>query len=760
MLNNANIEDNWDDVGLLLPFDVNFIDVKHSHNIAEMVGNPIITKSTTQIRFGSGAISFNGINDRLRYMQDDDTKLGSGDFTVEFWCYPKNMGSAGGGAVGNIRGLFANNTVYSTTPSSRTLLVKIDASAIYLEVAGIPVGASKEIGTYQWYHVAVSRIGTDLRFFVNGELIHTYTSANYDFPTTNMIIGAANVGSWAHFSGNIDDFRFTKNVGRYSDNFVPPTDPYPVGFTTREAVNYFPMARFLARNGNTDSSYNNHRINYNRPPDVSAEKLFIDGTNSYFFLNTFFATVPDNDFRLGNNNFTIECWVNASTTSNYQTICSSYGFPTWGNFWMGLTGNVLEIRYGAGGSDSRYLRHYGFVSNLNTYTHRIPANKWCHVAWTREYNVNRIFIGGKLAVTFYDYSYWGSNVLTFGASAFQMAVFRQANLSSWWEQYYNENSYYTGFINDIRVSNLVCKYKSDFDPYAEYPLKRDRDTSLFDPDNMSIDYFEPVIMSKVEVENNNNIFWFNDNSGFVLQKPASNTPGVWITAAARNTSTNEISITTSDGVTRNLGTIFNTTPVPTSTAVGSGNLSSISGTELTFTEFTVSGDVVKNDISTRQTLTSNKVYDKGVSTLGCIRLSVCTEPGVLYNSGPTANAWNTQVLNTIASSVDGVILNTNGSFELPAGRYLVVGIAGSYTGSYSAWRLYNNTTSQELLKTNSEFFGGNTSTCVAFEGSFSLLNTSTLVFQQFPLTTATTSLGMPAAFGHSMQQNLTIFKVD
>lgn len=761
MLNSPNVEDNWDNVGLLLPFDNNFVDLKHVHNAAEVVGNPAIIKSAAQIRFGSGAVSFAGVNDRLRYLQDDDTRLGSGDFTVEFWFYPRILGSAGGGAISGYRGLFANNTVYSTVSTNRTLLIKIDTSRVYLEIAGIPIGNSTEVSIYQWFHAAVSRIGTNIFFFINGELIHTYENANYDFPANNMSIGAANVGSWAHFAGNIDDFRFTKGVGRYNNNFVPPTSAYPAGFTTRQPVNYFPMARFIAKNGNIDSSYSNRKINYNRPPDISAEKLFIDGSTSYFFLNTFFATLPDVDFRLGQNNFTIECWVNASTTRSEQTICASYGYPTWGNFWMGLTGNVLEIRYGAGGNDSRRLRSFGFIGDLNTYTYRIPADQWCHVAWSRDGNVNRIFIGGKIAATFNDFSYWGSNVLTFGGTAFQVAVYREANLSSWWEHYYSEGSYYTGFINDIKVSNLVCKYKQNFDPYLEYPLNQAKDATFFDPTNVLIDHFEPIIMSKVEIDNNNNnIFWFNNSSGFVLQKPGNTVPGVWITSAVRDTSTNEIIITTSDGNTRNLGTIFNTTPIPQSTSTGSGLLSSVNGSNLTFNQLTVSGDATKIDNTKQQTISSNKTYDRGVSTSGSIRVSVCTEPGVLYNSGPVANTWNTQILNTIASTVDNVTLNTDGTLILPAGVYHAIGYTSSYSGGYSAWRLYNNTAGQEIIKAHSEYYAGSTSPCVAIEGSFVLNTTTTISFQQFPLTTATTSLGMPAAYGHSTLQSLIFFKVD
>lgn len=758
MLNDPSIEENWSDVTLLLTFDTDFIDSKNSINASDVIGAPTITKSATETKFG-GCVQFNGVEDKLRYQNDEDTRIGTGDFTIEFWIYPKRFGSAGGGAVGNVRGIFANNTIYSTASNSRTLIIKLDSDDLSLEVAGIAVGSSIKIGVYDWTHVAVSRIGTDLMFFVDGELVHTYINATYDFSSNNFVIGAANVSSFAHFYGNVDDFRFTKGVGRYSESFPIPTSAYPIGNTKPKAVNYFPMVRLLGAYGSVDSSYNQYNLNINRPPTRNTEVPFIDGSPSLYFHSSFIATPYSSDFRLGANDFTIEAWVNTNNSGN-RTICASYGYPVRGNFWFGLVGDTLRVRRGDGSSDSRYLRSEELFTFDGSYVGRIPANTWCHVAWTRKSGVNRLFINGVIAKTFGNGTNWTSSVITMGASAFRMSVYRQSNLSSWWDRVYVEQNHFLGSMNDVKVSNLVCKYTSNFDPYLEYPLNRPRDTSLFNDANVEIGHFDPVIMSEFEIDNkNNNIFWFNDGSGFVLQKPANTVPGVWITNATINAS-NELVITTSNGTVQNLGTIFNTSVQSQVTATGTGNLTTNGGTELTFNPITTSGDLVIQDSPSRQTLTTNKIYDAGTSVLGWMRAGVYVEPGTSFTMPATNSVWTTQNLNTVATNIPGASLN-NSQITLPPGTYYaIINTTGYFAATcYHAWRLYNNTTLQDIVRNNSDFYVAGWSPTSQMEKSFILNETTNLSLQVFVLSTTSSALTVQAAAGAQPFQQLTIFKV-
>jgi len=70
-------------------------------------------------------------------------------------------------------------------------------------------------------HIAVTRLGTSLRIFINGtQLSSTVTnSTNWGAITR---IGAIDSGGSQNFLGYIDDLRITR-FARYTANFTPPT---------------------------------------------------------------------------------------------------------------------------------------------------------------------------------------------------------------------------------------------------------------------------------------------------------------------------------------------------------------------------------------------------------------------------------------------------------------------------------------------------------------------------------------------------------
>ena len=78
------------------------------------------------------------------------------------------------------------------------------------------------------YHVAISRVGSNLRLFIAGNLVATYTGSLGNFTNINTWEWGGftylNLGFWVN--ANYDVIRMTKNVGRYTANFNPETDTY------------------------------------------------------------------------------------------------------------------------------------------------------------------------------------------------------------------------------------------------------------------------------------------------------------------------------------------------------------------------------------------------------------------------------------------------------------------------------------------------------------------------------------------------------
>lgn len=130
--------------------------------------------------------------------RDCDSLTFSGDFTFELWAHP--------------------------TKASRCLLST--ASGITINNGNLTgIGSTISLGGYgvttglgAWSHIALSRVGTTLRVFINAvkiaEVTHSGTVSFNDLDLGVLNTGDAN----NHFEGQIGQVRATKGVGRYVTN--------------------------------------------------------------------------------------------------------------------------------------------------------------------------------------------------------------------------------------------------------------------------------------------------------------------------------------------------------------------------------------------------------------------------------------------------------------------------------------------------------------------------------------------------------------
>jgi SPP1 family predicted phage head-tail adaptor len=168
-------------------------------------GNTVI--STAQSKFGGASILFDGAGDYLQIPNNSNLTLGTGDFTMEFWIYPLSQ-----------PGLF--NTIIGGDATSQPI-VNLRGSGTSSSISMNVFGSAdifNESFTFtqnNWYHVAISRSGTSLKVYVNGNQIGpTITnSTNISAPIT--CVGGL-ISYAQNFNGYIDDVRITKGVARYT----------------------------------------------------------------------------------------------------------------------------------------------------------------------------------------------------------------------------------------------------------------------------------------------------------------------------------------------------------------------------------------------------------------------------------------------------------------------------------------------------------------------------------------------------------------
>ena len=206
---------------LLLNFtNAGIIDGAMQNNI-ETIGDTKI--STTQSKFGSSSIYFDGTGDYLTFPTSLNLQFGTGNFTIELWTYLIARGTQGSTFIGNYNAYTAGSlAIFAGHSSANTAKYQVSYNG-----SGFPnIQSSTSIIYNQWAHIAVVRSGTTITLYINGVADGTITgaSAALNGVGSSWFVGTAGDAIAAYnVNGYIDDVRITKGVARYTANFTPPT---------------------------------------------------------------------------------------------------------------------------------------------------------------------------------------------------------------------------------------------------------------------------------------------------------------------------------------------------------------------------------------------------------------------------------------------------------------------------------------------------------------------------------------------------------
>jgi hypothetical protein len=184
--------------------------------------------STAVSRFGGSSLAFPGTSSSAQAAPFLTTRSNQAtrfdrDFTVEFWYYPTNVGAAKGG-VG--QALFdtripsnANTTagfaIYNSSANNKITVASGGSSQINSTTS--PVNNT-------WYHIALSRVGSSIRLFINGVQEGSTWTSSTAFTDSYFLLGGVTdntAGSYMKYEGYLDEVRVTNGFGRYSSSFNP-----------------------------------------------------------------------------------------------------------------------------------------------------------------------------------------------------------------------------------------------------------------------------------------------------------------------------------------------------------------------------------------------------------------------------------------------------------------------------------------------------------------------------------------------------------
>lgn len=308
--------------------------------------------------------------------------FGTGDFTVECWCFWTNPGTSSETRLMAIGSDYPSSglglVIYRGTSDScrARVLGNSTGSTEYIIASSASEWANK------WVHIAVTRSGSTLRTFLNGTLVTTATNTS-DLNGTNGIQFGRYTGGGDLFTGYLSNVRLTKGGALYTASFTPPTAP----ITTTVSSGTVGFLGFQS-NRFVDNSGNSIALTITGTPSVQAFQPFpgattwsasVLGGSGYFDGSGDYLTLGGQSaFVFGTGDFTIEMFAYVTNTAN--TIFDLRpSTPSGAYITIYMTGGV--IYYYANGANQ-----------INGGT--LPLNQWVHIVASRVSSNTRLFING------------------------------------------------------------------------------------------------------------------------------------------------------------------------------------------------------------------------------------------------------------------------------------------------------------------------------------------------------------------------------
>lgn len=396
-----------------------------------------VSMSTTQVKYGTTAASFNGVaSNYLSVPYSADFAFGAGEFTIEGWIYLNAYQATdrcqmianwhGGAGAACAFGFGVLATGYAN------LLYNASAN-ITATVAQVPLN--------QWVHLAFVRVGNVGFIYQNGKQVGTGAlTATLNAGDLPICIGGHSTANWVP-NGYLDDVRVTKGVARYLGEFTPPTAQVPA-LTSIE---------YIARYGATDPHAANvvFQMGFDgvRPTDTTgfatpatvtavtpSTVVFAEGGAGLFNGTSSAVLMPNNArYSLGTGDFCLEAWV-------YMTAYPS-GRATVVTTGASATDTAPLLNVNANGTLGFQTWNTVIINSTNT----VPLNTWTHIALTRASSTVQLFVNGVQGgsvVRATNYTDPGCSVGSFGGSS----------------------QFFPGYIDNVRITKGEARYTANFTP--------------------------------------------------------------------------------------------------------------------------------------------------------------------------------------------------------------------------------------------------------------------------------------------------------
>ena len=225
-------------VSSLLSFDGEngstvFTDTGPNPKTYTRTGDTVI--STAQSVFGGSSGSFPGFSNFLSTPNNADFNFGASDFTIEMFFRLTNVATLESGL--RVSALVAKDVsgdrsyIFGMNSTDGTNNNRIYAEFTMSNGSTISMNLTVTTNLNQWYHIAVQRSGNRFNAYLDGVFAGESSTTDLALRDSSSDL---RIGRWGlsgslvgQMRGFIDELRITKGHARYTENFTPPSAPFP-----------------------------------------------------------------------------------------------------------------------------------------------------------------------------------------------------------------------------------------------------------------------------------------------------------------------------------------------------------------------------------------------------------------------------------------------------------------------------------------------------------------------------------------------------
>jgi hypothetical protein len=430
-----------------------FLDSSTNNFTVTRTGTPTQGTFTPFSQTGWGG-NFNGTAD---YLSTPSASGGVLDlttvsvFTVEAWVY---CNAFTGGTI------ISNRNLLSTTGFD----FRINATGtvtFYYTATAATISTTTTLVLNTWNHVAFVRNGVNATIFING-VSSAISSAFVNGANGAQAISIGNnVSSTAFFNGYISNLRVLNGTALYTSNFTPSTTPLTAVSGTSLLT--------LQSNRFKDNSSNNFAITAAGTPSIQAFSPFapadaystatVGGSGYFNGTPDCLSAATNTAFNCGTGNWTIEALVYAPVQTTTAPAIISNKIAVFGP-------GTIKLVYSNSTANAFAFSAYNVTSLAPIFQSSVlnTSNTWNHVAVVRNGTALTMYRNGVSVATT---TISAGITFDFGINGFGVG-------GGNWD---GANSYYKGYISNVRIVKGTALYTANFTPPAA-PLTAVTNTSI------------------------------------------------------------------------------------------------------------------------------------------------------------------------------------------------------------------------------------------------------------------------------------------